>query len=181
MSDDPAGPSGARPGAARDDRAPRPSGTLRAPLADPSGARPGEDPRLAQWAADQRALAQTLGLSLEDWLDALTAAAERRTGLTAAVIGAATSRGLGLGVLAEIDGPELAERARGLIDPRPPRVADPVLAEAIRRSDDLDAQEGRGAARLRRRAAPTTPEREVRPLGPSASIATPDAPGGEER
>ncbi|MCK6550033.1 hypothetical protein L6R52_29635 [Myxococcota bacterium] len=139
---------------------------------------------LASWAENQRALARTLGLTIEDWLAALDAAGTRTTGLTAAVVGAAMARGLGLSVLDGLDGPSLAARARALIDPRPPRVESPLLKEAIRRATELGA--GTGASRLKRaiRPAPSTdwaPEaalvRETKPLGDSSDEATPDAPG----
>lgn len=134
-----------------------------------------EDPR-ARWAKTQRDLARALGLSLEDWMDALDAASNRKTGLTAAVVGAAMSRGLGMGVLAELDGPAIARRARALLDPTPPRAKNPVLREAIRRAGELS--EGGGLERLRqRREAVTTPRRGEGSLGESAPTGTPDAPG----
>lgn len=137
-------------------------------------------PKLAAWASDQRALARVLGLSIEDWLAALGVAGERRTGLQAAVVGAAVAEGLGLGVLAKLDPPALVAMAKTLIDPTPPKVDDPVLAEAIRRGE-IDAALGKGAARLRRRddEEASAPDRDVRPIGPSASTATADAPGDD--
>lgn len=135
------------------------------------------DPKLAAWAADQRALARALGLSIAEWLAMLEAAGERRTGLTAAVVGAAMAAGQGLGVLERLDGPSLAAAARALIDPAPPKVGDPVLAEAIRRADEI--VDGRGASRLRR-STETSPPRTAAPALPSADQATPDAPGGDE-
>ena len=140
-------------------------------------------PRLVAWAEDQRALARALGLSIEEWLAELDGAAERKTGLTAAVVGAAVSQGLGLEVLDSLDGPSLAARARALIDPRPPRVESPILAEAIRRADELGAGSGAGARRLkqsRTRADVPVPDREARPIGPSADQGTADAPGAPE-
>ena len=135
----------------------------------------------AKWAADQRALARALGLTIEQWCADLAAAGARRTGLTAAVVGAAMAKGLGLGVLAKLDGPALAERAAALIDPAPPQVADPIIAEAIRRADELDASAGKGASRLRRRPSSVeTPQRQARPIGSSATGATADAPGLDE-
>jgi hypothetical protein len=131
--------------------------------------------KLASWAADQRALARALGLSIAEWLSVLEAAAERKTGLTAAVIGAATAAGLGLDILDRLDGAELAKRARELIDPEPPKVESPILAEAIRRKDELEVQ-GKGASRLKGNA---SPPRVVGPDLPSADTATSDAPGGE--
>jgi hypothetical protein len=133
----------------------------------------------AQWASNQRALARALGISLEDWMGALDAAAARSTGLTAAVVGAAMAKGLGLSVLEGLDGVRLAALARELIDPRPPRVTSPLLKEAIRRADDLGGP--RGGARLLKRAAQReaipTPQRDAKPLGSSVDVATPDAPG----
>lgn len=132
---------------------------------------------LATWGAEQRALARALGLSIEEWLAELEAAGARTTGLTAAVVGAAMTQGLGLGILDRLDAAALVAQARHLVDPTPPRVESPVLAEAIRRADELPA--GQGAARLKRKskAAPPRPDRvEAAPL-PSATTATPDAPG----
>lgn len=134
------------------------------------------------WAKDQRALARALGLSIEEWLLALEAAGQRTTGLTAAVIGAAMAKGLGLSVLDGLDGPGLAKAARGLIDPTPPRVENPVLKEAIRRADDVPS--GRGAAllgsksRAKTEKAPVpTPRRGASSIGDSANFGTADAPG----
>jgi hypothetical protein len=136
---------------------------------------------LAQWADNQRALARSLGLSIEEWMGALDQAAKRQTGVYAAVVGAAMARGLGLAVLEQLDQPELARRARALIDPKPPRTEHPLLAEAIRRADELGVRPGRGAGRLKRptaeTSAPSTPARVTKPLGISAEEATPDAPG----
>lgn len=132
---------------------------------------------LATWGAEQRALARALGLSIEEWLTELEAAGTRTTGLTAAVVGAAMTQGLGLVILDRLDAAALVAEARRLVDPTPPRVESPVLAEAIRRADELPA--GQGAARLKRRskAEPPRPDRvEAAPL-PSATTATPDAPG----
>ena len=138
--------------------------------------------RAEAWAVDQRALARALKLSLEEWLVQLDLAAKRKTGLTAAVVGAAVARGLGLGVLDQLDGPDLAERARALIDPAPPDVDSPVLKEAIRRADEL-VTEGRGAARLRskrrRRSSLPTPQRNPGADMSSSEEATADAPGEE--
>ena len=149
---------------------------------------------LATWGAEQRALARALGLSIEEWLAELEAAGARTTGLTAAVVGAAMTQGLGLGILDRLDAAELVAEARRWVDPTPPRVDspilaearmrqggafDPILAEAIRRADELPV--GQGAARLKRRskAEPPRPERvETAPL-PSSTTATPDAPGEE--
>lgn len=112
-------------------------------------------------------------------MSALDRAASRSTGLTAAVVGAAMSQGLGLGVLADLDGPALARRARGLLDPTPPRAKNPVLREAIRRAGELPS--GGGLDRLRqRRDAVTTPRRGEGSLGDSAGHSTPDAPGEDE-
>jgi len=134
------------------------------------------DEALAAWAQQQRALARSLNVSLEVWMDELDAAAVRTTGLTGAVLGAAMANGLGMAVLDRLDGPKLAAEARTLVDPNPPRVASPVLAEAIRRADEIPA--GAGARRLKR-SAPDRPDRvEAEPL-PSANAATPDAPGEE--
>lgn len=134
---------------------------------------------LATWGAEQRALARALGLSIEEWLAELEAAGARTTGLTAAVVGAAMTQGLGLGILDRLDAAELVAEARRWVDPTPPRVESPILAEAIRRADELPV--GQGAARLKRRskAEPPRPERvETAPL-PSSTTATPDAPGEE--
>jgi hypothetical protein len=140
----------------------------------------GEVPEaLATWADNQRALARTLGLSIEEWLAMLEAASKRSMSLTAAVIGAAKAKGLGMSVLSGLDGPALGARARALIDPRPPRVENPLLKEAIRRAGELGA-EGAGARRLKRpkrKDSLPTPERETKPLGQSAGVAAPDAPG----
>lgn len=130
---------------------------------------------LEVWAHDQRALARALGLSIEEWIGQLEAAAERKTGLYAAAIGAATVSGLGLAVLDRLDGAKLAQTARALIDPKPPEVRDPVLAEAIRRADEVDAAAGRGAARLKR----SKVDRDAQSF-PSAQEKTADAPGEEE-
>lgn len=136
------------------------------------------------WARDQRALARALGLSIEEWLLALEAAGRRTTGLTAAVIGAAMARGLGLSVLDGLDGPALAQRGRTLIDPTPPRVENPVLKEAIRRA--VDQPIGRGLALLSGDKKPKdkvekvrvpTPRRGTGSLGDSANFGTADAPG----
>jgi len=138
----------------------------------------------AAWARDQRALARALGLSIEEWLLAIEAAGRRTTGLTAAVIGAAMARGLGLSVLDGLDGPALAQRGRALIDPTPPRVDNPVLKEAIRRAADQPI--GRGLARLSgdkqlkekaEKARVPTPRRGTGSLGDSANFGTADAPG----
>src|SRR5262249_42322499 len=128
---------------------------------------------LRSWADNQRALARALGLTIEDWLIAIDGAAQRTTGLTAAVIGAAMARGLGRSVLAGLDGAKLGAGARELIDPRPPRVTSPLLKEAIRRADDLGVRPGAGASRLKRasprtRAEIPTPVRETKPIGESA-------------
>ncbi|MCC7386676.1 MAG: hypothetical protein IT384_32865 [Deltaproteobacteria bacterium] len=131
--------------------------------------------RLQSWAAAQRSLARTLGLSIEEWLGELDSAGERKTGLTAAVVGAAMAAGLGLGVLDRLNGSALAARARSLIDPLPPQVESPVLAEAIRRADELDLAAGKGR-RLLRGAGGEARTREL----PSASQATSDAPGDPE-
>ncbi len=137
------------------------------------------DDVLATWGAEQRALARALGLSIELWMDELDAAAQRSTGLTAAVVGAAMAKGLGLSILDRLDAAALGAQARALVDPNPPRVDSPVLAEAIRRADELP--EGAGAARLKRkrreRVEPPRPDRvDTLPL-PSSTEATPDAPG----
>lgn len=133
----------------------------------------------AQWAAEQRALARALGVSLDVWLQALDRAGQSGPGLTAAVIGAAMARGLGMGVLAGLDGPALARRARVLVDPAPPRATNPVIREAIRRAGELS--EGGGLERLRRRRETlSAPRRGEGSLGSSAGTATPDAPGEEE-
>lgn len=142
---------------------------------------------LAQWAENQRAVARALGLTIEDWMNALDAAGQRRTGVYAASVGAAMARKLSLSVLEGFDAVALATRARALIDPRPPRVSSPLLAEAIRRADELGARpagpvEGAGAGRLRKKKVPErealpTPLRETKPIGDSAEEGTPDAPG----
>ena len=131
---------------------------------------------LRQWAEDQRALARALGLSLDDWLAALDAAGRNRAGLTAAVIGASMARKRGIPNLGAVNGPELATRARALIDPEPPRTEHPVLAEAIRRSQDL--QTGEGARRLGRSVV-ARPDRVGPSTAPSAAEATADAPGDD--
>jgi hypothetical protein len=134
---------------------------------------------LEVWAEAQRNLARALGLSIEDWIRALEAASKRKTGLTAAVIGASVARGLGMTVLDSLDPDALVARAKALVDPTPPRVENPVLAEAIRRSTELSG--GGGAKRLKRkRREVSTPARGRRSLGKSSSMATPDAPGREE-
>lgn len=138
-----------------------------------------QDDARARWAETQRDLARALGVSLDDWLGALGQAGHRGSGLAAAVIGAAMSQGLGLGVLAELDGPALAARAQALLDPNPPRAHNPVLREAIRRADDLS--EGRGLDRLKRkRESLEAPQRAPGSLAKSVSNATADAPGGDD-
>lgn len=133
----------------------------------------------ARWAERQRALARALDLTIEEWLEILDAASHRTTGITAAAIGAAMARGLGMGVVRGLDTRALARRARKLIDPLPPRVANPVLKEAVRRAKE-NFGEGQGAARLRaKREAITTPRRGEEPIGDSARTGTPDAPGDE--
>lgn len=133
---------------------------------------------LEQWAADQRALARALGLSIEDWLRALDGAARRGPQLTAAAIGAVSARGLPAGLVRSLDGPSLARRARRLIDPRPPRTENPILKEAIRRGSELRA--GPGVARLlERRESVLTPRRGLGSIGESARMVTPDAPGDD--
>lgn len=136
---------------------------------------------LSSWARDQRALARALGLSIEDWMTELKSAADRKTGLTAAIVGAATARGLGLSVIGRIQAPELASRACELVDPNPPRVTDPVLAEAIRRADELGATAGRGALRLKARSKKKrpVPKRSTGPSRASDNTPTADAPGEE--
>ena len=129
---------------------------------------------LKEWVQAQRALAQALGLSLEDWLNALDAAGRHRPGVTAAVIGASIARKRGMPDLTQIDGPALAAKARALIDPAPPRTDHPVLAEAIRRAGGLS--EGQGAQRLTR-APVRRPDRAAPSDAPSATEATADAPG----
>ncbi len=108
----------------------------------------------------------------------LASAGERTAGLTAAVIGAAVSRGASLTILNQLHGDELARRAAELIDPTPPSVQNPTLAEAIRRADEL-ASTGLGRARLRRE--PPRPERTEAEPAPSADQATADAPGDVPR
>ena len=132
---------------------------------------------IGSWVQDQKALARALGLSIDDWIRQLEQAAERKTELTAAIIGAATSRGLGLGVISRVNGEGLAVKARELLDPEPPQVTDPVLAEAIRRADEMNIKPGSGASRLKRRRAPEIPARPVGPERESATEATADAPG----
>jgi|GEM_PF-2335447 len=134
-----------------------------------------DDARL-RWIETQRDLARALGVSVEDWLGALQSAGNRSTGLTAAVIGAAVSQGLGMGVLAELHGPELAQRARALVDPNPPRTQNPVLREAIRRAGEL--AEGGGLERLKaKREGLSTPRRAPGSLAHSDARPTADAPG----
>ena len=142
---------------------------------------------LEQWVQAQRAMARALGVSLEDWMAALDAAARHRAGLTAAVIGASMARKLGMPNLSRVDGSRLAATARQLIDPAPPRARHPVLAEAIRRAqnhpaDDEDPvaegpQAGAGAQRLAR--SETRPDRAAPSTAPSAAVPTADAPGCE--
>ena len=133
-----------------------------------------------RWAEDQRAMARALGLSLEQWLKTLDRASRRQTGLTAAVIGAAMAKGHGMGVLADLDGPALAQRARRLIDPAPPRAKNPILREAIRRASDLP--EGEGLDRLRQRREEIRTPHRAEDVIPSASAGTgtADAPGEPE-
>ncbi|MEE2902946.1 MAG: hypothetical protein VYC39_11480 [Myxococcota bacterium] len=135
---------------------------------------------VTSWVRDQKSLARALGLSIEDWIRQLEQASERRTELTAAVIGAATSKGLGLGVISRVNGERLAHTARGLLDPEPPQVTDPVLAEAIRRADEMSTKQGLGASRLKRKREHQTPSRSVGPERESATEATADAPGEVE-
>jgi hypothetical protein len=139
------------------------------------------DGERTEWASGQRALARALGLSIDEWLLELEAAGGRRTGLTAAVIGAAVARRMGLSVLDRLDVAVLVREARSLIDPEPPRVENPVLKEAVRRATELD--EGRGKKLLaKKRKAPevTTPRRGDAPIGESSRARTPDAPGDDE-
>ena len=139
-----------------------------------------DDDPYAKWVKTQRDLARTLGLSLEDWMEALDAAGGRRTGLTAAAVGAAMSRGLGMAVISELDGPALATRARQLLDPAPPRAKNPVLREAIRRATD-ELAKGGGLERLReRREAVRAPRRGGGDLAASDARGTADAPGEDE-
>jgi hypothetical protein len=130
-----------------------------------------------QWATDQRALARAVGLSIEDWLIALDAASARTSQLTAAVVGAAMAKGLGLSVLDGLDGQALASLARTLIDPRPPRVRSPLLKEAVRRAEELGTSRGGRLLKRPRRDPLPTPQRETRPVGESSDVATPDSPG----
>jgi hypothetical protein len=132
------------------------------------------------WAENQRALARALGLSIEEWLGELDRAAQRKTGLLAAAVGAATAQKLGLSVLDQLDGAALAARARALIDPTPPKVDNPLLREAIRRAGEGGPSEGGGASRLKKSREPLpTPPRTTASLGPSSGEATPDAPGAD--
>ena len=128
---------------------------------------------LKQWAQEQRDLARALGLSLDDWLQALDAAGGRRAGVTAAVIGASMARRKGIPDLSTVDGPALAAQARALIDPQPPRTQHPVLAEAIRRADGL--ARGHGAKHLGKKI--SRPDRAAPSDAPSSKTATADAPG----
>lgn len=143
---------------------------------------------LAQWAENQRAVARALGLSIEEWMRALDAAGVRRTGVYAAAVGAAMARKHSLSVLEGFDSVAIAARARNIIDPKPPRVSSPLLAEAIRRAGELGAAPRSGAARLKKKTAVSaserveslpTPVRETKPLSEwaSAEDATPDSPG----
>ncbi|MFO0724655.1 MAG: hypothetical protein U1E65_12810 [Myxococcota bacterium] len=136
--------------------------------------RPRRGERAAAWGQDQRALAKALGLTIEEWLAALEQASQSGAGLTAAVVGAAMAGGLGLGVLDKLDAPKLLVRARALIDPRPPKVESPILAEAIRRADEQKPQ-GAGARLLRKKE--ERPQRTEQALLPSDATSTPDAPG----
>ncbi len=113
-------------------------------------------------------------------MEALDEAGGRHTGLTAAVIGAAMAKKMGLSVLQGLQGDALAKKARHLIDPRPPRVSNPLLKEAVRRASEITA--GKGAFRLKRkkRAPVDTPMRGTESIGDSARAATPDAPGEDE-
>lgn len=106
----------------------------------------------------------------------LRAAGERTAGLTAAVIGAAVSRGASLSILDGLDGVALAERAALLVDPAPPRVEHPAIAEAIRRADELPR--GSGRERLSRKL--PRPERDETEPAPSAPEPSADAPGSHE-
>ena len=133
---------------------------------------------LSAWAEGQRALARALGISLEDWVHAIREAGHRKTGLTAAVIGAAMARGLGMGVLDQLDGPTLAGQAQTLIDPEPPKVENPVLREALRRADELPR--GDGLRRLKKKEEIEAPKRGAGPKAASAKTPTPDAPGEPE-
>ncbi len=132
---------------------------------------------LAKWAENQRALARALDLTIEEWLEILDAASHRTTGITAAAIGAAMARGMGMAIARGLDTRALGRRARKLIDPTPPRVKNPVLKEAVRRARD-GIETGPGAARLRaRRDSITTPVRGEGSIGDSVRVGTPDAPG----
>lgn len=133
---------------------------------------------LAKWAENQRALARALDLTIEEWLEILDAASHRTTGITAAAIGAAMARGMGMAVVRGLDTRALGQRAKKLIDPTPPRVKNPVLKEAVRRARDDGIETGAGAARLRaRRESIRAPVRGEGSIGESVSVGTPDAPG----
>ncbi|MEO1338269.1 MAG: hypothetical protein AAFV29_21675 [Myxococcota bacterium] len=132
---------------------------------------------LRQWAEEQRALARALGWSIEAWLAELDRAGRHRAGVTAAVIGAAVARKRKMPNLSQVDGQSLAEQARALIDPEPPRTRHPVVTEAIRRATDL--AEGEGARRLARTEV-QRPDRAAPSSAPSASDSTADAPGESE-
>lgn len=131
----------------------------------------------ARWIEQQRSLAEAMGLDLEAWVAELEAAAGRRTELLAAVIGAASARKKGLGIVRSVNGAELAAKARTWLLARRRTIEHPVLAEAVRRAGDIPRTGRSRFARRPERTPVRRPTRGAGSLGPSSSDLTPDAPG----
>lgn len=135
---------------------------------------------LQRWAEEQRRLCDQLGLSVEAWVELLEGAAERRAGLMAAVVGASVAAGQGMKPITDLDTEALLGLARGLLLTPPTRLRHPVLAVATQQQELI---EGRGAARLKAARTPPLPpgagepRRVAQSPAPSATQATPDAPG----
>lgn len=123
----------------------------------------------AAWVARQKALAEALELDLSDWLLELHAASTRQTGLRAAIIGAATSQGLGMRPLMDLDPEALWEAAEALLMP-----GQTTLRHAIDGQGE-GLKRDRGARRFQATTAP--PKRSESPPSPSSDAKTADAPG----
>lgn len=130
----------------------------------------------ARWVEEQKGVAEALCLDLDGWVSELEQAATRRTELMAAVVGAATAKKKGLGVIRGLDPRQLAARARALLVGSASQIQHPVLAEAVRRGGEIP-RTGRG--RLSRDHTQVgAPTRGESSLGPSSQATTSDAPGG---
>ena len=112
---------------------------------------------LSRWVEEQYALAGALGLSIEDWVEALELASCRRTELLAAVVGAASAKKKGLGILRRVNSERLARRAR----------------ELLLSDDGSDISQ----MLVKTRSEVSSPRRGGKALGPSSGAATADAPG----